>query len=49
MDGDDEYEFEEEFTMEDFRHMDKIESAAYAGEFNSYLISVCLVLIVSYF
>jgi hypothetical protein len=33
MDGDDEYEFEEEFTVDDFRHMDQIEATAYAGEF----------------
>lgn len=38
MDGDDEYGFDEEFTAEDFHHMDEIESAAYAGEFNSYII-----------
>ena len=49
MDGDNEYELDEEFTMEDFRHMDEIESAAYAGEFNSYLISAYLVLIILYF
>jgi hypothetical protein len=44
MEGDDEYGFDEEFTAEDFRHMDRIESAAYAGEFNSHLISATVVL-----
>jgi hypothetical protein len=34
MDGNDEYGFGEEFTAEDFRQIDEIELAAYAGEFN---------------
>jgi len=31
MDGDNEYKFGEEFTMEDFCHMDEMEAAAVAA------------------